>query len=534
MRNRSLGRSGVLALLAGVLWCCLAVAAMAHASLTAADPPDGAVSETAPKTLSLSFSEPVSPLVLKLVLPDGRAIPLEEFVLRDRTLDITPPGGLGDGTYVLTWRVVSEDGHPVAGSTVFSIGAPGASPPVAGEAVDWPVRTAIWLSKVALYAGLFFGIGGVFAMHWLIPGGDGGRRAISAALVTGLLATTVSAGLQGLDALGLPLARLLDPPVWAAGLKTSFGATVVVLAGAFLLAMAAVRPNARPTGRAAAAAALVTGSLALALSGHASAAAPQWLTRPAVFLHALTIAIWIGALLPLAFALRSEAESGREALGRFSRIIPLGVAVLVAAGTVLAVVQVREPSALFSTDYGNVLLAKLALLLVLFGLVAVNRWLLTRPAENGEAGAAKRLVRAIAVETLIVLAVFAVAAVWRFTPPPRALATVAVQPASMHIHSDKAMAEVTISPGRAGPVEVSAVILSPDFAPLAPQEVVFVFSNPKAGIEPMRRKAARHDDGTWRAGGLVLPLAGQWTLRIDVLISDFELVRLQDTVEVRP
>ena len=109
----------------------------------------------------------------------------------------------------------------------------------------------------------------------------------------------------------------------------------------------------------------------------------------------------------------------------------------------LAVIQVGKPAALLSTAYGNVLLAKIALLLVLFALVAVNRWRLTGPAAKGEAKAVRRLCRAIAVESLIVLAVFAVAATWRFTPPPRALAVAAAEPASIHIHSDKAMAEVT-------------------------------------------------------------------------------------------
>ena len=74
VHNRNLSRSGILALLAGLLWCCLAGMAMAHASLTGAVPPDGAVVGTPPKTLSLSFSEPVSPLVLKLIRPDGQAV----------------------------------------------------------------------------------------------------------------------------------------------------------------------------------------------------------------------------------------------------------------------------------------------------------------------------------------------------------------------------------------------------------------------------------------------------------------------------
>ena len=167
-------------------------------------------------------------------------------------------------------------------------------------------------------------------------------------------------------------------------------------------------------------------------------------------------------------------------------------------------------------------------------LVAANRWVFTRPAERGEQGAARRLVRAVAVETMIVLAIFAVAATWRFTPPLRALAIATVQPVSIHIHADTAMAEIAVTPGRAGPVEVSGIILAPDFTTMIPKEVTFVLFNPQAGIEPMRRKAALQADGTWLASDVVVPLAGQWQLRIDILVSDFELLRLQDAITLRP
>ena len=119
----------------------LATSVLAHASLTATQPPDGAVVAAAPTKLALSFSEPVSPLALKLLQPDGSSIELERFVLRDRTVEIETPPGLSTGTHVLSWRVVSEDGHPVGGSIIFSIGAPSSSVPVA-EPIDWQVRAA--------------------------------------------------------------------------------------------------------------------------------------------------------------------------------------------------------------------------------------------------------------------------------------------------------------------------------------------------------------------------------------------------------
>jgi copper transport protein len=51
-------------------------------------------------------------------------------------------------------------------------------------------------------------------------------------------------------------------------------------------------------------AALLGVGLALAMSGHASSASSQWLTRPAVLAHGIAVACWIGALAPLAILLR--------------------------------------------------------------------------------------------------------------------------------------------------------------------------------------------------------------------------------------
>lgn len=528
-----LHRLARLATLALVAILMQAGAAWAHASLNATDPADGAVVETAPQLYSLTFSEPVSPLSLRLVKPDGSSIPLDRFVVSSNVVEIEAPGELGRGTHVLSWRVVSEDGHPVGGSVVFSIGEASAQAPMVEEEIDWTVRFCLWASKVALYVGLFVGIGGVFARRVLMPGADAGGRIIAAALVIGAIGAIVSLGFQGLDALGAQASRLAEPVIWSTGYGTSYGRTVIVALFAFALAGAALALTGIAAQTAAVAVWLLAGA-ALALSGHASAASPQWLMRPAVFLHAVAIAVWIGALAPLGLALRENLPGAAEALRRFSRIIPVIVAVLILAGIALAAVQVQEPAALLETAYGRVFLIKLALLAGLFLLAAVNRWSLTAPAEGGDPSATRRLVRSIAAETLVVLLIFGVAAAWRFTPPPRALAAAAAAPATTHIHTAKAMADLTVNPGRVGTVSVSAVIMTGEFGPLDAKEVTFVFSNPAASIEPFRRRAEKPGDGTWRADGVVLPLSGEWSVRVDVLISDFEIARLEGRIDIRP
>ena len=505
--------------------------ALAHAALVATDPADGAVLAQSPARFSLTFSEPVSPLVLTLVRPDGSQLALTSFRLSDQTVEIDNPETLKSGTHVLSWRVVSVDGHPVGGSALFSIGAPSAAP-IAGEAVDWTLRTAIWIAKLFLYAGFFLGIGGAFTLAWLVEDRHRGQRFVAPALIFGIVGAPVSLGLQGLDGLGAPLARFAAPTVWKTALETSFVWTVLVGLIAFGLALLSL---AGPSGlrKLAAAAALVGVGAALAASGHASAAEPQWLTRPLVFLHGMAIAFWVGALAPLGLALRQQPAEARVFLRRFSRAILPVVAVLAASGIVLAIIQVQAPAALVRTAYGRLLLLKLALLLFLFTLAAVNRWTLTAPAEAGDTEVQRRLVRSIGIEVAIVLAIFGVAAGWRFTPPPRALAIAAAQPVSIHIHTLKAMADVSITPGHAGEVAASMMIMTGDFGPLDAKAVTLVLSKPDSGIEPIKRPATKPGDGTWRVDNLVIPLPGRWNARLDILVSDFEMVKIEAPIEIR-
>ncbi|KRB19669.1 MULTISPECIES: copper resistance CopC/CopD family protein [Mesorhizobium] len=506
--------------------------AFAHAALIKTDPADGAVLAQAPAQFSLTFSEPVSPLVLTLVKPDGTPVALTSFRLSDQTVEVDNPQALKSGTHVLSWRVISADGHPVGGSLLFSVGAP-SEPPVVSEAVDWPQRSAIWIGKVLLYAGLFLGVGGAFALAWLAGDGRAGQRFVMAAILFGLVAAPLSLGFQGLDALGAPLSHLAQPVIWRNGLGTSFGWTVLVALialGLGLLSLAGPRVAAKPF----ALAGLAGVGVALAASGHASAAEPQWLTRPMVFVHGAGIAFWAGALVPLGLALKHRTTDAVGFLRRFSRAILPAVAMLAVAGIVLAVIQVQTPSALIGTAYGRLLLVKLVLLIFLFTLAAINRWRLTASAEAGSTEVQRRLTRSIGAEMLIVLAIFGVAAGWRFTPPPRALAIAAAQPVSIHIHTLQAMADLSITPGHAGPVAASMVIMTGDFGPLDAKEVTLVLSKPDSGIEPLKRAATKPGDGSWRVDNLVIPIPGRWTVRLDILVSDFEIVKIEAPVDIRP
>lgn len=109
--------------------------ASAHSSLVRSSPAEGAVLPTAPRSITLEFNEKVSKIAPAVVLRDdsdavisSRAPTIERNVIRS-----TVPGGLGNGSYSIVWRVVSIDGHPIQGVIRFAIGHASTPDPVVDD-----------------------------------------------------------------------------------------------------------------------------------------------------------------------------------------------------------------------------------------------------------------------------------------------------------------------------------------------------------------------------------------------------------------
>ena len=506
-------------------------AAHAHASLIRSEPADRAVVAQPPPKLTLTFNEPVSPLALRLVHPTAEVMELKGVETDGATIAVALPASLPRGTHLLSWRVISADGHPVGGALTFSVGQPSSTPVSIQENNDIRLRGAIWLARFFLYLGLFVGVGGVFYSRWIAAWPPLYRigTAVIVALACGLLAALVSVGLQGVDVLGLPLSDIREVRVWGSGLATAYGLTLCIAVAALAFGLAAISVKG-PITRWYSALALGGVGAALAISGHAATAAPELATRPAVFLHGMSVAFWVGALLPLAGALCGG--DGRSELVRFSKAIPLPLLALVVSGLLLAIIQVQRPDALWTTSYGLILTGKLIAVCALLALAAMNRCLTPRVAA-GDTGSARRLVRSILVELAIIAVILGLVASWRFTPPPRSLLAAAAQPVHAHIHAEKAMADLQIKPTSADGRQITVSLLDGEFGPLPAKEVMLVLSKPEAGIEPLRLPATHVEATIWRIDGVRLPISGRWHARVEILVSDFEKITIEDEIELR-
>lgn len=537
-------------LLCGWLLAC-AQLAYGHAALIGSDPIEGAILDAAPTQVILSFNEPVGPIEFKLIAPDGHAIQPDSVQSINQRVLVALPPSTARGTYLLSWRVVSADGHPVGGVSSYSLDTASPVPQARIPSESIGREAAIWAGRWLLYLCLMASVGA--ALFRAITPSTGRQDWVRRVIPAGLALLFVNLALQGLDVLDAPWSALARADTWRAALATTYAGTLGFEALALAAAWRAL-DSPRPWAiRLTATASAVLLGVAVANSGHVGTAPPQWLSRPAVALHVIAAAAWLGALIPLIRMLTASAQTLPQALSRFSRWIVPTVVLIVASGIIMACLQLTSVSDLWLTTYGRILAAKLMLLGVLFLMAAVNRYRYTPSAVSGQTGAQRDLRRMIFGELALAACILAVVSLWRFTPPPRSLHAhpTAATSGSMHmpgmhdmagmsaltsmvvthLSNDRVRATLIYQPGKNhDPGQMTITFSGPDDQPIKAQAVTVTLSNPEQGIEPLSREALRDDDDIWRVSALPLPNTGGWQARLIILIDDFDQITLDGAV----
>ncbi len=232
----------------------------AHAALTGSDPAQGAVVDTAPSQVSLTFSEPIAvgDDSVRVLDPKGERVDKGDPANPSgTTYSVRLVSGLPDGTYTVAYQVVSADSHPVAGAFTFSIGAPSETT-VSVSAQGSDNGLVGWLygfGRYVSYAGFVVLAGGAaFILACWAPGAR--VRAVQRLVVSGWLAlTSATLGLlmlRGSYTTSGKVGDVFDLELLGDVLQTKTGAALVsrllLLAAAALFIAVLFGAYARPWG----------------------------------------------------------------------------------------------------------------------------------------------------------------------------------------------------------------------------------------------------------------------------------------------
>lgn len=529
-----------------------AAPASAHAELVDTDPAEGAVVETAPDTVTLTFNEPVRLTSQEIAVYDAAGDQVEATSRAsgtDVTVGLTRAADLADGTYVVSWNVLSGDGHPISGALTFSVGAPSASVTAAPEPQSSSTAVTVVRDAVTVitYVGLLLAAGLALFLALVLPRTWAGTE--TRARLRRLLAYAAGAGAAGI-VLQVPVAAVYGQGLELADVVSAFdpglvvnelvSAAVVLIGLGVAVGAASASPPDRTRARLLAAGAV----LALAgpsLVGHTRAFDPSPLLVAADVLHLVAAATWFGGLVGLVVSLRALA--GREVLAattlaRFSTLAGGLLLAVAATGTFLAWRIVGSWSGLVETRWGWLLLAKVAIALLVAGLGGWNRWR-TLPAVTRAVGfgdrerAAAAVTRTVRVEAVLVAALLGVTGVLVNQPPRPAPVTAASGTTGVGAATAGDLRVLAVmDPRRTGSNTLLVQVQDADGEPYDPPANPVV-SLRTEGLDLGTVVVTPIAAGTYR-GEAVLPRAGEWEVQVGIALSRFDNPVTTVTLSVRP
>jgi copper transport protein len=557
---------GLLAALFG-LGLVLAAPALAHASVVGSDPVDGTRLQAPPRQVTVSFSESVGLGKLGYLhvtdqkgnrVDAGRAF--HPGGTGSKVADRLK-AGLPDGTYTASFRVVSQDSHPVAGTIRFVVGN---GPLVKGSvsatsSADPGVTQLFAITRWVSYAGL-----ALLAGAWLVlavwPAGRddrSARRLIWGGWAAAGFGAVFELLMQGPYSAGAGVGRLFSWTLLDDTLHSNYGqlhSLRLVLLGAIALFLArSLQPDAEPARwEAGAGAVFVAVTWTFSGTGHAATTDPAWLSEADDMLHILAMATWLGGLMMLLRAVlpRREPDELRTVLPVFSRVALIAVTLLAATGTYSAIRGVGTVDALFSTGYGLLVVFKVVLLGCIVGAASLARRMvhrrLVRPTvayamteaalqdEDAEEisddeVAVERLRRSVFVEALLAFVVLALTGLLVSQPRGKeALAADHRKPveATAQLGGGRT-ATVTADPGVHGPVNVTVALSKGP----APTQVTATATQKAKQIGPLPIKLTKEGAGLYD-GSATLPVAGQWEIDLVVTTSEFDATTTDVTVRL--
>jgi copper transport protein len=494
--------------------------AAAHAELVDSTPENGARLNQAPDQVALEFTESIGLIDegIRLLDADGQAVETPDPIADGSTVRWEMPVDLPDGAYLVNWRVLSGDSHPVAGAFSFGVGDDVTVEPVVADApaafdAPWPVIVA----RFGGYLGFTVLTGAiVFALACWKPARDHSRTQtlLRTGFVVALLSTILGLLLQGPYAAGQPLTRLFDRALVSEATNSVFGAWTQIRVYVLLAMSGVLWPRGAMETRLnqwIAGGGVV--ALAVTFSGTSHAAASGSFTERVMdSTHVLTAGIWAGGLLAFTWTATTRGEKpGTRAFAAFSSIALVAVLVLITTGTINSLYRLDTVDALWDTDYGQVLSLKFVLFAAALGFAGISRRRLHHDTEPW---------RTVRLEAATIVAVLAATAVLASLSPPATNrgTTVEEQPQAVTVDLDLGSgksAQVQVDPPTTGGSAVAITLLDSRGEPVDARRAELRASLSGEDLGPLNIDLIRKQAGTWGAD-FTFPLPGAWTLTLTV------------------
>ena len=540
-----------LAILVGVL-ALGTTAASAHATLESSTPADGQSVPTSPSELRITFSEAVTTISggLSVLNADGKTVDTgNSEIVGGRTLVAPISETLSDGTYVATYRVLSADGHPVSGSILFGVGNGAldrsAQPSSSGDRL-WEIIGGI--SRFIMYLAALVAAGVAFFLAFIHDRAEDRWRIVPFVRIGSILALFSAIGIvmsQAALLTGKGAGAVTDSNVLRDVLNQNLGWSLALL----MIGLAAVHLSTDLSKKVVSQSLALYGGLAVTVSfavwGHATELSPKAISLAADAIHATAAALWLGGLVGLVMVLSlrtpETVRSTAGIIGRFSLMAFWSVIALTIAGLTLTITgSDANLNSILTTTWGQLVLAKIGLTLIVVLIAAWNRRTLvpslTSPTANTDELAVRwaTLLRTIRTEAVLLVAVLALTAIVVNVPPARTAVVAKTDRVDITQRVDTGNVQLSVDPAIVGPNTVSVRYTDGTGQPInVATSMSIEFSQPSAGLEPITRQVPASEPGVFVIQGNELSIPGTWTITIAVRTSDFTEQRTSFEVPVR-
>jgi len=522
--------------------------ASAHAILQESSPANDEVVRISPPAVTLKFNEAVETAFgsIRVYNCGGERVDSGKVSRPDqRSVSVLVGNRLPQGSYTVTWRVISADAHPVAGAFVFHVGkasAAGQCKQVFGKGTPGNVDALFKFVRALDFALVLLVLGGSVALAIVLASAAAALRSLLYNILGGLAIGLILAGilcivLQGAVAGGFGLTEAFRWSTVDSVLQTRFGKAflfqLAFAAGAAILALVASRV--KRVGWAVLIPAVCLPPT-LTAAGHARTSGSIAFLNDII--HLTAASVWVGGLaftlLALLLAGSDRWPLASRAVPRFSILAVGSVVLLIAAGTVRGYQEVRAFHGLWDTTYGQLLLAKIALVIPLLALGAYNNRFAVPRLKQQIASLAeqRRFLRMAGAELVIMATVLGVTAVLVTEPPAKASVT-----APKYISATAPIGKLEVNylfePAKTGPNVIHLYFFTQQGVPAGVADATMSAALPSEGISGLRIPLQRIVPSHYTTSNGVFPQAGDWQVRIEIRQGQFQASQQTVTVPIR-